>query len=173
MSMQTYVPLGACELEYQLDGSAEKVILGLTLEETETSLTTSYETSKILMDQFEGPFLERMKGGENPAQVKATVYLEPAILPKICSAFEAGKVSGVAFAPTGTVKYGRLKVHPIEAGTSTEFDVKGNRVKCTANVKWEYKKEGKVMAELIFDFAADLDKESPTYRKILSIGNFS
>lgn len=171
MSVNHEFPLGTCEIEFQLKGASEKIALGITLEESDTSFITSFEINKIMVDQLSGPYKAFYVPGENPAQFKCSILLDTAILPKLGGIFKSGG-SGIAYIPSGEVQYGELRIHPIESGTSTDFDIVGKKVSCTPVINGTFKKTGKTLVDLTFDFAGNDDRNSDEFNVIFTIGTY-
>lgn len=162
-------PLGECELKYTLEGGS-LLNLGLTLKEDEATFSSNIDIYKIEVDQLDGPYRAFYTPGETTFKCSSLLDLD--ILGKLSPVYEKG-TSGYAMSTAGKeVKFGKLEIHPISAGESTDYDITGPKVLCKAEVQIEYKKEGKAKVNLTFEFAADDKSSSPTYKKIFTVGKY-
>ena len=73
-------PLGECEVKYTLDGESEAVILGLTLKESDTVFTNTFDIFKVEMDQMEGPYKSKVIPSETT--LKCSIWLNEDIVTK-------------------------------------------------------------------------------------------
>lgn len=164
-------PWGVCQIEYTLEGEETPVIMDLTMEDEETTFDSSYEMYSVGVDQMQGPYIATISGGETT--FTCSIPLDTTVLPKLSNAFIEGQ-TGLGFSTTGKeFKFGKLKIHPISAGESTDHDIIGPRVSCIVNSHVEFKKEGKSLANLTFNFSTDITEESPTKGMIFTIGNYT
>ena len=162
-------PLGECELKYTLE-SGTPVTLGLTLKDEETIFSSNVDIYKIEVDQLDGPYRAFYTQGETTFKCSSILDMEN--LEKLTPVYEKG-TSGYAMSTAGKeVKFGKLEIHPISAGSSTDYDITGPKVLCKVEVQIEYKKEGKAKCNLTFEFSADDKSESPTYRKVFTVGKY-
>lgn len=171
MSILKDYPLGECEIRYTLEGESDAVILGLTLKESDTIFTNTFDIFKIEMDQMEGPYKSKVIPSETT--LKCSIWLNEDIITKLSNVYEAG-ATGTAFSTAGKeMKFGKLEIHPMSAGISKEFDIIGTRVFCKIDTNITFKKEGLAKCDLTFEFSSDEDSDSPTYKKLFTIGNYT
>lgn len=164
-------PLGPCKIEYTLEGEESPVILGLTSKEEEVTFSAGFETYSVEVDQMQGPYIANVIPGE--VILTCTILLDLSVLPKLSNTYVEG-TTGVGFTTVGKpLKFGKLKVHPLSAGDSTDYDIIGPRVSCNINTQINYKVEGKSMATLTFNFSTDIAEESPTKGFVFTIGNYT
>lgn len=169
MALLKEYPLGECELKYTLDGGSP-LNLGLTLKEDEAVFSSNVDIYKIEVDQLDGPYRAFYIPGET--LFKCGILLDLDTLEKLSPIYEKG-TSGYAMSTAGKeVKFGKLEIHPISAGAKTDFDIVGPKVLCKVETQIEYKKEGKAKCNLTFEFASDEKPESPTYKKVFTIGKY-
>lgn len=161
-------PLGECEIKYTpLKGSGAVEIL-TTLKEEECSLHIGLDGYKIEVDQLEGPYKYITKLAE--ALFKCSVILNLEQYSKLTNLIDVG-TTGMAFSTNGKeMQVGKLEIHPISAGTKTDYDIVVPKAFLKPDLNISFKKDGMAKADLVFEFAADENKESPTYRKLFTIG---
>lgn len=161
-------PLGECEVKFTLDSTP--VVVGLTLKEDEATFSSNIDIYKIEVDQLDGPYRAYYLPGETTFKCAMLLSLEE--LSKLSKVYEKGQ-TGYAMSTSGKkVDFGKLEIHPISAGESTDYDITGPKVLCKPEVQIEYKKEGKAKVNLTFEFAADDKSSSPTYKKIFTVGKY-
>ena len=164
-------PLGPCKIEYTLEGEESPVVLGLTLKEEEVLFSSGFEIFSVEVDQIQGPYIANVIPGE--VTLTCTIPLDLSVLPKLSNTYVEG-TTGVGFTAVGkSLKFGKLKVHPLSAGDSTDYDIMGPRVSCNINTQINYKVEGKSMATLTFNFSTDIAEESPTKGFVFTIGGYT
>lgn len=139
-------PLGPCKIEYTLEGEESPVVLGLTLK-------------------------ENVIPGE--VTLTCTIPLDLSVLPKLSNTYIEG-TTGVGFTTVGKpLKFGKLKVHPLSAGDSTDFDITGPRVSCLVNTQINFKTEDTPKVALTFNFSTDIAEESTTKGLVYTWGNYT
>ncbi|MCF2611641.1 hypothetical protein [Fusobacterium perfoetens] len=167
---QKEYPLGECEIKFTPKEGTEVKILR-TLKEEECSLVVTTDGYKVEVDQLEGPYLYNTKLGE--ATFKCSTILDIAELTKMTNLMEEG-TSGVAFSTSGKpMQVGKLEIHPLSKGESKDFDITAPKAFLKPEINIAYKKEGLAKCGLTFEFAADENPESPTYKKIFTVGNYT
>ncbi|EHO85161.1 hypothetical protein F350042L8_00160 [Fusobacterium ulcerans] len=164
-------PLGECEVKYTLDGESDAVILGLTLKESDAVFTNTFDIFKVEMDQMEGPYKSKVIPSETT--FKCSIWLNEDIVTKLSNVYEKG-ATGTAFSTAGKeMKFGKLEIHPLSAGTSKEYDIIGPRVFCKMDTNISFKKDGQAKCDLTFEFSSDENPDSETYRKLFTIGKYT
>lgn len=164
-------PLGECELKFTPKATATPVNIGLTDKESDCIFTCTTETYKYEVDQLSGPYKTRTLPGET--NLKCSIWLDLEILSALTNVYEKGQ-TGYAFSTSGKdMCEGKLEVHPISAGESKDYDITGPKVFVKVDTNLNFKIDGKAKADLTFEFAADEKPESPTYRKLFTIGTYT
>lgn len=164
-------PLGPCKIEYTLEGEESPVILDFTSKEEEVSFNAGFEIYSIEVDQMQGPYIANVLPGE--VTLTCAIILDLNVLSKLSNTYIEG-TTGVGFTTIGKqLKFGKLKVHPLASGDSTDYDIIGPRVSCMVNTQIEYKVEGKCLANLTFNFSTDIAEESATKGLVFTIGNYT
>ena len=164
-------PLGPCKIEYTLEGEESPVVLGLTLKEEEVLFSAGFEIYSVEVDQMQGPYIANVIPGE--VTLTCTIPLDLSVLPKLSNTYIEG-TTGVGFTTVGKpLKFGKLKVHPLSAGDSTDFDITGPRVSCLVNTQINFKTEDTPKVALTFNFSTDIAEESPTKGLVYTWGNYA
>lgn len=166
MAVKLY-PLGECEIKYT-PKSGTQVVIPTTLKEDECALNITTDGYKVEVDQLEGPYIYNTKLGE--ATFKCSVLVDLEQLEKLTNLIEKG-TTGMAFSTSGkAMQVGKLEIHPISAGSKTDFDIIAPKAFLKPDLNISYKKEGLAKINLTFELAADEEQGSPTYRKLFTIG---
>lgn len=164
-------PLGECEITFTPKDTSTPVVIALTDKESDCIFTTTTEVFKYEVDQLSGPYKTRMLPGET--NFKCSIWADLELLSALTNVYEKGK-TGYAFSTSGKEMYeGKLEIHPISQGTKKDFDIMGPKVFVKVDTNFSFKTDGTAKADLIFEFAADENPESPTYRKLFTIGTYT
>lgn len=168
--MEKLYPLGECEIKYTPKNGSE-VLVATTLKEDDCNLNVVVTGYKVEVDQLEGPYLYNAKVDE--AGFKCSALFDVEQFSKISNLLEKGQ-TGYAYSTSGKpVQVGKLEIHPISAGESIEFDIIAPKAFLIPTLNINYKKEGLSKVDFSFEFAADENKESPTYTKLFTVGNYT
>lgn len=164
-------PLGECELKFTPKDTSTPVIIALTAKDSDCVFTCTTETYKYEVDQLTGPYKSRTLPGETT--LKCSIWADLEILSALTNVYEKGK-TGYAFSTSEKEMYeGKLEIHPISAGASKDYDITGPKVFVKADTNFSFKVDGQAKCDLTFEFAADENPESPTYRKLFTIGTYT
>lgn len=162
--------LGICKLKYTLP-DATVISIESTEKESDVNLSITTETFGIQIDQGVGNHESRTSISE--AKLTANFGIDKELLPKLCSAYEAGG-DGIAINGIGkTTTVGALEIHPIEMGTDKSMDINVPKAWCKVDANISYKKDGKALITAEFNFATDMKEGSSTYGKLLTIGEYT
>lgn len=167
--MNKTLSLGRCKLKYTLPDKSVITIEG-TERESDVTLSIVTETFGVQIDQAVGDYESRTSVSE--AKLTAAFGIDTELLPKICSAYEAGG-NGIAIDGIGkSTVVGSLEVHPIEMSDES-MDINVPKAWCKVDANISYKKDGKALVTAEFNFATDMKDDSPTYGKLLTIGGYT
>lgn len=162
--------LGICKLKYTLP-DATVVSIESTEKESDVNLSIATETFGVQIDQGVGDQESRTSISE--AKLTASFGIDKELLPKLCSIYETGG-EGIAINGIGNkTVVGALEIHPIEMGTDKSMDINVPKAWCKVDANISYKANGTALITAEFNFATDTKENSPTYGKLLTIGEYT
>ena len=164
-------PLGECEIKFTPKDTSSPVVVALTAKDSDCIFSCTTETFKYEVDQLSGPYKTRVLPGETT--LKCSIWADLEILSALTNVYEKGK-TGYAFSTSGKeMQEGKLEIHPLSEGSKKDFDIMGPKVFVEVDTNFSFKVDGQAKCDLTFEFAADENPESPTYRKLFTIGQYA
>lgn len=169
--MADILKMGPCELTYTPAGGGTAITIKKTREEQDTLLTITEEKAAVRYDQLIGD----QDGTTNitAATLACSFDLDLELLPNLKSNYKKG-TTGVGLDPVGIpLDFGELRVHPLNQGTGTTHDVIGKKVSCVLNPDANYKKDGMIRVNAVFDFSSNDDENDADYGMVFTWGEYT